>query len=341
MTAKTILVVEDEAVVAMELRSALEQMGYKVAPIARSSEDAIRFARELTPDLVLMDIRLTGSSDGIQAADVIRERYDIPVVYLTAHADDKTLQRAKLTEPFGYLVKPFSEPVLRTTIEVSLHKHLADMKSRSMAKSVSTTLGVLGGAVIGVDIRTGLIEFMNSVATVLTGWKQQDAVGQPLQEVFVLKDPKTQTPVEDPIPQSLKPGSITGSSHYLLAPRHEEEIDIETRVIPTTDSKGEVAGAVLAFQDVSQDVWPDQDWFSYAVNLCLDADHARSCGEYATAESRYERALMTLVKHYGTDHPKVARVLEDLADVFHKMGNTQAAQQSRARAFEIRKSSPV
>ncbi len=130
MAKPQILIVEDESVVALDLQSSLERLGYE-APVAVSSgEEAIAEAEEARPDLVLMDIMLEGDMDGVEAAEQIHERFKIPVVYLTAFADDDTLRRAKITEPFGYLLKPFDENELRTTIEIALYKHRTEQVLR-------------------------------------------------------------------------------------------------------------------------------------------------------------------------------------------------------------------
>ena len=123
MAKPKILVVEDENIVVMELRARLQNLDYAVVGIASSGEEAIRKTEQTHPDLVLMDIRLKGKMNGIQAAKVIRDRFATPIVYLTAFADDDTLQRAKATEPFGYLLKPFEERQLHSTLEMALQKH--------------------------------------------------------------------------------------------------------------------------------------------------------------------------------------------------------------------------
>lgn len=128
MTQARILVVEDESIVALDIQDRLEAMGYEVPITVASGEKAIEQARLLHPDLVLMDIQLQGRMDGVEAADQIRQRFGIPVVYLTANADHPTVQRAKLTEPFGYVIKPFEERELHTTIEVALYKHQAEQR---------------------------------------------------------------------------------------------------------------------------------------------------------------------------------------------------------------------
>ena len=118
-----VLVVEDESIVALDIQNMLGSLGYEVPVVVSSGEAAIEKAAETHPDLVLMDIRLKGDMDGIEAAEQIRGRFNIPVVYLTAYADDETLQRAKITEPYGYILKPFGERELHTAIEIALHKH--------------------------------------------------------------------------------------------------------------------------------------------------------------------------------------------------------------------------
>jgi PAS domain S-box-containing protein len=121
-----ILVVEDEPIVALDLQLRLQRMGYDVPVVVASGEDALVSARQAPPDLVLMDINLEGEMDGVEAADELARQF-VPVVYLTAYSNDRTLQRAKITEPYGYLhlLKPFEERELQTTIEVAIYKHRA------------------------------------------------------------------------------------------------------------------------------------------------------------------------------------------------------------------------
>ncbi len=123
-----ILVVEDEILVARDLQQQLTEMGYDVPDIAGAGAEALEKVEALNPDLVLMDIRLRGDMDGVAAAEQVRSRFGIPVVYLTAYADDTTVQRAKTTEPFGYILKPFQERELETTIEIALYKHAAERR---------------------------------------------------------------------------------------------------------------------------------------------------------------------------------------------------------------------
>ena len=115
-----IMIVEDEAIVSMDLRCKLEAMGYSVLAEIGSGAEAVDAADRLHPDMVLMDIRLSGEMDGIDAAGEIRSRFNIPVVYLTSHADEDTLARAKRTEPSGYILKPFFDAELRAVVEMAI-----------------------------------------------------------------------------------------------------------------------------------------------------------------------------------------------------------------------------
>jgi two-component system cell cycle sensor histidine kinase/response regulator CckA len=134
----TILVVEDEGLVALGLKQALQRAQYRVPAMASSGEEAIELARRIGPDLVLMDIQLKGSMDGVSAAELIWEETEVPIVYLTAHADETTMARARQTAPFGYLLKPFQERELQLTIEMALYKHRLDLQVRESEERYRT-----------------------------------------------------------------------------------------------------------------------------------------------------------------------------------------------------------
>jgi two-component system, response regulator PdtaR len=123
-----ILIVEDDTIIAITIEGRLKQFGYRVVGRASTSKDAILKAVEFEPDLVLMDIHLKGPVDGIETAETIYGVYNIPVVYLTAYSDETTLERAQKTSPFGYIVKPFSDSTLKTTLQLALLKHKAEKK---------------------------------------------------------------------------------------------------------------------------------------------------------------------------------------------------------------------
>ncbi len=123
MAKTSVLVVEDESIVAKDIQNSLKKLGYAVPSVENTGEDAIDAAGQYKPDLILMDIMLKGDISGIDAAEQIRKRYQIPVIFLTAYADESTLSKAKVTEPYGYIIKPFKEIDLHTSIEMALYKH--------------------------------------------------------------------------------------------------------------------------------------------------------------------------------------------------------------------------
>jgi DNA-binding LytR/AlgR family response regulator len=127
MSKLNILIVEDESIVAKDIQQSLRKLGYTVAGICSDGEDAIQSAEELRPDLILMDIMLKGEMNGIEAATQIRDKFSIPVIYLTAYADESTLNKARVAEPYGYVIKPFKEIDLHTSIEMAIYKHEKEM----------------------------------------------------------------------------------------------------------------------------------------------------------------------------------------------------------------------
>jgi CheY-like chemotaxis protein len=141
MADELILIVEDEKITGMDIRQTVREFGYEsVGPVA-SGQDAVTVALALRPDVILMDILLKGPMDGIQAAEAIRSKYSCPVIYVTAHSDQTTLDRAKLTEPSGWILKPVDEGELHKAIERALYEHRIEKQSRKSAPSCSHTTG--------------------------------------------------------------------------------------------------------------------------------------------------------------------------------------------------------
>jgi two-component system cell cycle sensor histidine kinase/response regulator CckA len=247
-----VLIVEDEGVIAKDIQNTLRNLGFAVPVIAFSGEEAVRKAAETCPDLVLMDIVLEGEMDGVEAAKQIRDRFDIPIVYLTAYANDKTLQRAKVTEPYGYILKPFEEKELHTAVEIALYKHQMERKLKESEQWLSTTLKSIGDAVIATDAN-GFVSFMNPVAEVLTGWNQQDAAGKPLSEVFNIINEETGKQTEDPATRVLRKGFVVGlANHTVLIAKDGMKRPIDDSGSPIKDDKGNIIGVVLVFRDITE-----------------------------------------------------------------------------------------
>jgi PAS domain S-box-containing protein len=247
MAKARIMVVEDEQITATDIEDILNGLGYEVTAICSSGPDAIEQAKQTHPDLVLMDIRIKGKMDGAEAAQEIRRRFDIPVVYLTAHADRETLDRAKSAEPLGYIVKPFQEVDLQATIQIALHKHTMDRKTRESAAHLAATLGALTEGVICLD-EMGHITYMNAAGEEGTGWKQGAALGRDVAEVFKVINRKDRSPAEGSMMQALRRGRLLSlSEDSVLVRKNDTEHPITGHATPLRDPRGRLSGAVILF----------------------------------------------------------------------------------------------
>ena len=241
MPSPRIMIVEDEFIVALDIRTRLEDLGYDVPAVASSGEEAVAKANELRPDLILMDIMLRGQMDGIEASREIRRRLNIPCVFLTAHADNATLQRAKETGPFGYIIKPFEQKELRSSIEIALFKHLTEKQLFESRHWLATILGSMSDGVIATD-GSGRITFMNEAAIALSGWIQEEALGRKIDEVIHLEDEAspavgTREGVHGPI------------QARILTTRSNSEISVGTSSASLHDQAGQIVGNVLVIRD--------------------------------------------------------------------------------------------
>jgi PAS domain S-box-containing protein len=251
MPTPQIMIVEDERIIAMDIRARLQKLGYQVSAVVGSGRQAIQKAQELHPDLVLMDIRLEGEMDGVEAAEQLRTHLDVPVIYLTAYADDETLNRARVTEPYGYLLKPFEEHEIRSTVEIALYKHAMALKLRESQRWLATTLKSIGDAVIATDAQ-GRIKFMNPIAEGLTGWRESEALDQDVSRVLIVLDEDSGTVLENPAFQVLRQDGIVGlPDHCSLLTREGNTIPINDSASPIRDDIGHLAGVVFVFRDIT------------------------------------------------------------------------------------------
>jgi len=246
-----ILIVENEYVTAWDLREALEHLGYQVSGVTGSGLDAIQLVVHHPPDLVLMDIRLADNTDGIAAATQIRQKHGIPVIYLTAYADEQTLNRALASQPFGYLIKPFNQAELRTTIETALSRYQLEQQLHTTQQWLWTTLNSIGDGAIATD-STGRIQFINPTAAQWTGWSAEQAIGQPVEEVFRLLDAETRTPFPSPFQQAIAQHQhVYLDQPCLLLAKDGTERYIGDVVSPILNSARDFLGCVLIFQDMT------------------------------------------------------------------------------------------
>lgn len=252
ITTIKILVVEDEAIVAEDIKDSLEEMGYAVTDIVDCGTAAIEKAATTQPDLVLMDIRLKGNLDGIQTAEQIWNHFNIPIVYLTANSDIATLQRVKTSGSFGYINKPFRERELNSAIELSIYRHQLERQLKDREQWLNTLLNSIGDAVIATDNQS-CITLLNPVAEALTGWSYEEALGKCATEVLHLSHEETRSLIESPITQALEEDRIVGiPEKTILIAKNGTEIPIDDSAAPVKDEQGEITGAVIVFRDVTE-----------------------------------------------------------------------------------------
>jgi diguanylate cyclase (GGDEF)-like protein/PAS domain S-box-containing protein len=249
MAKARILVVEDEVIVAHDLQSTLARLGYEVpAPVA-SGEAALACLEDVRPDLVLMDIHLAGEMDGIATAERVRERTDVPIVYLTAHSDEATFRRANITEPYAYILKPFEERELTIAIDIALYRHAVEGKLRQVERWLASTLQSMGDAVIAADAE-GRVTFVNEVAEALTGWERSAALGRRLDEVLSLVDGETRAPVADLVRRVVGEETVIEIGDCLLVARDGRERPVDDSAAPIRAAAGDVIGVVVVVRDV-------------------------------------------------------------------------------------------
>ncbi|MCA9509415.1 MAG: response regulator, partial [Myxococcales bacterium] len=243
-----VLIVEDEGLVAHDLELSLRKLGYDVAGIAATADEALQEAASRRPDLVLMDIRLRGERDGIEAGAALRDAYGIPVVYLTAHADDATLDRAKRTEPAGYLVKPWNPLDLRSTLEVAMYRSEMETRLRDGERWMRTLLASIDDAVVAVATDCS-VTYMNPGAERLAGVAADEARGRALADVLPLVATDTETPIADPARRAM---DERRSVRLPPGTRLRERI-IEDSASPIVGANGDLLGAVLVCRDTSEE----------------------------------------------------------------------------------------
>jgi PAS domain S-box-containing protein len=247
-----ILVVEDEQIVATELKERLHALGYLVAGSASTGPEAIAKTESSNPDLILMDIRLRGEMDGIDAAGRILASRDVPIVFVTAHADEATLERAKVTGPMGYVLKPFSERELQTAIEIGLYKHAMEKKLREQKQWLAAMLDSIADAVIATDTE-GHITLINPAASSLTGFAHMEALGRHVTSLLNIVNEATKTTMENPVTMILDPGAELLTTNYSLViiAKSGKVVPIDGSASRIMDERGKRQGAIFAFRDVT------------------------------------------------------------------------------------------
>ncbi|MGH2897311.1 MAG: response regulator, partial [Solirubrobacteraceae bacterium] len=222
-----VLVVEDERIVARDLAETLTTLGYRVVGVTPTGEQAVDAARALQPDAILMDVRLAGAMDGVEAAARIRGEQDVPVIYLTAHADDETLRRAKRTAPHGYLIKPFRTAELRCALEIAIHRRDIGARLRERARWLSATAQSIAGA----DPPDARAAPRNPVAQALAGWGDDAVLGGAVDDIVHLVTARGR---ERPSSRELATVSERGPEAASDAEIRQLNAELERRVVERT-----------------------------------------------------------------------------------------------------------
>ena len=239
MEPASILIVEDEPVVAKDIQLSLQRLGYRVPATATSGEEAIRKASDMHPDLILMDIVLKGKMDGVETALQIQRKQDVPVIYLTAYADNHTLERAKVTSPAGYMLKPYQANELRTTIELALHRAQHERHMRERLRWIATTMRCIGDGIVTTD-RGGRVAYMNPAAESLTGWSQDDAAGMGVTALLGFHEAGPGYESESPVQQAMTQVRIVAIEEALLISKQGGRRTIRGSVAPVGVSRDRI-----------------------------------------------------------------------------------------------------
>lgn len=241
MGSPRVVIVEDENIVALDIKYHLQKYGYIIIGMYSSGEEALEHLPANLPDIVLMDVKLQGEMDGLQTAKIIRDEYNLPVVILTAFADDNTLERVKESNSFGYIIKPFEERELRSGIELALYRDKMEKTLVEREERFSTTLESIADAVIVTDVNE-VITYINPVAEKLAEIKAVSSMGKKFSEVFVLKEDAA---------DSAFPESVFTET-YLAANISKRMIPVEKKKSVLTDRKGSGFGFVWVLNDMTE-----------------------------------------------------------------------------------------
>lgn len=245
MSQKKILIVEDEFLTGADIRSKLLRMGYHVTDVVDSGEAAIEAVQIGKPDLILMDITLSGRMTGIEAAEMIQTFNDIPVIYLTAHTDQSTVSRAKSSAPSGYLVKPFDERTLQITVDVALHKHEMDLKLKASEERYRSIAELSEDYILILD-RSHTLRYINRVGAILLGEDQDAMIGKRVEELV-------SDAIYDKIVRAVDDVFYTGQKHRIqdkfpFPP--DDEVWVDITLIPLI-TNGEDDQVMMVARDIT------------------------------------------------------------------------------------------
>ena len=271
-TVTKVMIVEDEAIVAEDLKDQLEEMSYNVCGIADNASDAISLAIETKPDVIMMDIVIKGEYDGIYAALEISQQLNIPVIFATAYSDSGTLARATKAAPYGYITKPYNAREARAAIEVALYKSTLEKQLKESEKWFSSTLCCVADGVIATDIH-GMVRFLNPAAEHLVGAEMESIVGKSIFSIIRIEDKLTSS---NPLLQLV--GEQHQGSPRIYFGLHLYDINGVLKHVDFSMAQikhdGKVIGSVVALRDI-------QERLNAEAALCESEERFRTAFEFA------------------------------------------------------------
>ncbi|MFN8358292.1 MAG: PAS domain S-box protein [Candidatus Kapaibacterium sp.] len=303
----SVLIVEDERIVAKDIQTTLEKQGYRVAGIAPSGEKALELMAASLPDVVLMDIKLEGDLDGIDTADRIHALYDVPVVFLTAYSNRTIIERAKLSNQFGYVLKPFQEREIQIVIEMAVYKHQTEKKLRENKEFISAIVDSIGDGIVATNAM-GEVTYMNVFAEQILGRGSRECIGKHYSDVFVLSSSDLWTA---DIQMKFLRDSIRSEfpAQVWLLDANNNKIPIEGSIKPMLGSIHANNGEVFAFRDITDRKSVQESLIDSEMRFRLLAEHShdlialiRQDGSVTYASPSFEYVLGVVNSEDGSNN---------------------------------------
>lgn len=271
MATLKIMIVEDEIIVAKDIQRILKKLGYEAFDPFSNGKKALDAIEKLNPDLVLLDINLRSSEiDGIMVAEQIHQHYQIPFIFLTAFSDKNTLERAKLTEPYGYIIKPFEEDDIRTAIEIAYYKYTKDLELQNKGNRFAAALDSVDVAVIITDANEKVI-FMNKMAETLTGCLKQEALGKDISVAMKNSPQETKNAFKTLAKTVVGEAGKEGESQVPVSNgAGENKVAVNTFPILTINNKINGCAFVMSAGDrpaPAQETATDKNLFNFLENI--------------------------------------------------------------------------
>ena len=323
MTTTRILVVEDESIVAKDIQNKLNALGYSVPAVVSSGEEAIEKATERDLDLVLMDIKLAGDIDGVEAAEQIYNRFNIPVIYLTAYAGEETLKRAKLTEPYAYIIKPFNERELKSNIEIALYKHKSESEIRKTKDYLENILNSASELIITLDTN-GKITAWNKSTEIATGYKKREVIGKHITTLSLFANSRE---LLDNI-KKISLGMKTRVDNIIVNTKigTKRLIQVSSSIIKTTDKQN--SGILLIGKDVTKDKELHRNLLNGNSYLITDKNNKSALSLLASiSNSNYKGLYLTranpeiLKTMFSSKDIQISLLNQDKLDIFENIAD--------------------